>query len=193
MTRQSLPPTSALIFFIFPSTCQHFFLTHFSFPFFFFVILPTGPGVTFRSPLTHCFTPPRWIRGRGHKWCSPRRGWCRARLTARTKDDGHHQHTAPLAFDLPSLSGSFRCGPSRNVRGLRLAHTGRPSATTPAARHRCWREGNLKESMTGRFQGYPNCSLSMLTALPEAPYGVHIHASIMLACYSYTTGSEVCF
>lgn len=47
------------------------------------------------------------------------------------------------------------------------------------AQHRHWREGNLKQSTTGRFKGYRKCSLSMLTALQEAPYGVHANASIL--------------
>lgn len=50
LTRQSLPPTSAPIFFIFPSTCQHFFLTHFSFLFFFFCHLAHGSRRHFSVP-----------------------------------------------------------------------------------------------------------------------------------------------
>lgn len=59
---------------------KHFFLTHLSFLFIFFVILPIGSGVTFQSPLTH-FTPPWWIRGRGHKCCTPYQGWCHTWVT----------------------------------------------------------------------------------------------------------------
>lgn len=191
---------------------KHFFPTHFSFLFFFFGNLSHRSRCHFSVPFDTLLYTSWWIRmedvnAAHHIRAGATLGslsWQQGQGMGRSSSVEQRApcpfpaerpcwHTAPPAFNPPTLPGSFRYGPSQSVCSLRLAHAGQPSITTPVDHNRHWRAGNLKQSPTRRFQEYPKRSLSVLTALPEAPCGVHIHASIMLAHYLYITGSKVFF